>query len=273
MGFWSRSIPLSTASINRESINGGRSPVLGIGAQRAPGARRLVQCAGRSLPAEAMAPARPQARPVCRPRRRPGQHSRVFFYVNILNIVEIWVLYQNKEVIFYPISRFSEFLFSIMQAGDALIQLYHSFITGFETKINLLKLAHIAVTVSRQYLEKEAAIAYLEGVIEKLRATKEPRIEEPIIYVKMQIAALNLETGNQKDCKRFLEEGKAALDSMTDIDPSVHASFFWVSSLDRKSRQEFSAFYKDTLLYLAYTSVELNLFRKCSRWYGFLKLQ
>ncbi|KAI3690188.1 hypothetical protein L2E82_48163 [Cichorium intybus] len=145
---------------------------------------------------------------------------------------------------------------AVFQAGDALIQLYNNFITDFETKINLLKLAHFAVIVSRQYSEKEAAISYLEGVIEKLRVTKETRIEEPILYIKMQIAIFNLEKGDQKECKNLLEDGKSTLDSMTDIDPSVYANYYWVSSQYHKSRQEFAEFYKNSLLYLAYTSVE-----------------
>ncbi|XP_073126146.1 26S proteasome non-ATPase regulatory subunit 13 homolog B-like [Henckelia pumila] len=145
---------------------------------------------------------------------------------------------------------------AVFQAGDALIQLYHNFIADFETKINLLKLAHFAVIVSRQYPQKMAAINYLEGVIEKLRATKETRIDEPILYIKMQIATLQLESGDQKECKRLLEEGKSTLDGMTDIDPSVYASYYWISSQFHKFRQEFAEFYKSALLYLAYTSVE-----------------
>lgn len=134
--------------------------------------------------------------------------------------------------------------------------MYHNFITDFETKINLLKLAHFAVIVSRQYSEKEAAVGYLDGIIEKLQATREHRIEEPILYIKMQIAMFKLEQGQQKECKKLLEEGKTTLDSMTDIDPSVYASFYWVSSQYHKFRKEFSEFYKTALLYLAYTSVE-----------------
>ncbi|KAA8525819.1 hypothetical protein F0562_007674 [Nyssa sinensis] len=145
---------------------------------------------------------------------------------------------------------------AVFQAGDALIQLYHNFITDFETKINLLKLAHFAVIVSRQYSEKEAAIGYLEGVIDKLPATRESRIEEPILYIKMQIAIIQLEKGDQKECKKLLEDGKSTLGSMTDIDPSVYASYYWVASQYHKSHQEFAEFYKSALLYLAYTSVE-----------------
>lgn len=145
---------------------------------------------------------------------------------------------------------------TLIQAGDTLVQLYHNFITDFETKINILKLAHFAVTVSKQYSDKETAIHYLEGVIEKLSNTGEMRIEEPVLYIKMQIASFNLEKGEQKECKTLLEEGKSTLDSMTDIDPSVYSSYYWVSSQYHKSRQEFAEFYKSALLYLAYTSVE-----------------
>ncbi|MBA0584227.1 hypothetical protein Gorai_015051, partial [Gossypium raimondii] len=119
---------------------------------------------------------------------------------------------------------------TVFQAGDALIKLYRNFITDFETKINPLKLAHFAVIVSQQYAEKEAAISFLEGVIEKLQATKEQRIEEPILYIKMQISKFKLEQGDQKECKKLLEDGKSTLDSMTDIDPSVYATYYWVSS-------------------------------------------
>ncbi|XP_057521235.1 26S proteasome non-ATPase regulatory subunit 13 homolog B-like [Amaranthus tricolor] len=165
-------------------------------------------------------------------------------------------LYQKK--LWHQLTeKLEEFIaLAVFQAGDALIQLYHNFITEFETKLNLLKVAHFAVIVSRQYAEKEAAIGYLEGVIEKLRATRETRVEEPVLHIKMQIALFKLEQGEQKECTKLLEDGKAILDSMTDIDPSVHASFYWVSSQYHKARQEFAAFYKNALLYLAYTSVD-----------------
>ncbi|KAK4490827.1 hypothetical protein RD792_001542 [Penstemon davidsonii] len=165
-------------------------------------------------------------------------------------------LYQRK--LWHQLTlKLEEFVaLAAFQAGDALIQLYHNFITDFETKINLLKLAHFSVIVSRRYSEKEAAVNYLEGVIEKLRNTRETRIEEPILYIKLQIATFKLEQGDRRECKKHLEEGKSTLDSMTDIDPSVYASYYWVSSQYHKSQQEFAEFYKSALLYLAYISVE-----------------
>lgn len=146
--------------------------------------------------------------------------------------------------------------FLSVQAGDALIQLYNHFILDFETKINLLKFAHFTVVVSRQYLEKDAGIDYLEGVISKLHDTREARVEEPILYVKMQIATFLLEKGNKKGCKKLLEEGKTTLDTMVDVDPSVHGAYYWVCSQYHKAHQDYCEFYKSSLLYLAYTTVE-----------------
>jgi 26S proteasome regulatory subunit N9 len=146
--------------------------------------------------------------------------------------------------------------FLLVQAGDALIHLYNHFISDFETKINLLKFAHFTVVISRQYLDKDSGINYLEGVISKLQDTRESRVEEPILYVRMQIATFLLEQGNQKECKKLLEEGKITLDGMVDVDPSVQASYFWICSQYHKACKDYSQFYKSALLYLAYTTVE-----------------
>jgi 26S proteasome regulatory subunit N9 len=46
----------------------------------------------------------------------------------------------------------------------------------------------------------------------------------------MQIAAWKLDQGEHKECKRLLDDGENTLDSTTDTDPSVYASYHWVSS-------------------------------------------
>ncbi|EFJ05758.1 hypothetical protein SELMODRAFT_187248 [Selaginella moellendorffii] len=163
-------------------------------------------------------------------------------------------LYRHK--LWHQLTLKLEKFFQHLRDGNDMINLYHEFITDFESKINHLKLAHFAVIVSQHYEEKEVAISYLEGVIGKLRATGDRRVEEPVLYVKMQIAALKLQKGELKECKVLLDEGKSTLESMTDVDPSVHASVHWVSSQYHKSKQEFTGFYRSALLYLAYTSVE-----------------
>ncbi|KAI9111943.1 hypothetical protein K1719_017633 [Acacia pycnantha] len=140
---------------------------------------------------------------------------------------------------------------SVFQDGDAMLQLYHNFIADFETKINLLQLAHLIVKASRQYPTKEASIDFLEGTIEKLQAIKEQRIEEPIVFMMMEIAFLKLEEGDPKECKKLIEHGKGILDSVTDVDTAVYAIYYSVLSQCHRACQEYDEFHKSSMLYLA----------------------
>uniref|UniRef100_A0A251T3X3 PSD13 N-terminal domain-containing protein n=1 Tax=Helianthus annuus TaxID=4232 RepID=A0A251T3X3_HELAN len=119
---------------------------------------------------------------------------------------------------------------TLFQDGDGLIHLYQKFIIDFETKINLLKVAHFAILVSRQYPMNEASISYLEGVIQRVRATKK--------------------------CKKLLEYGKSTLDRMANIDPSVCTQFYWASVLYHKYQKEYFECYMNVMLFLAYASEE-----------------
>lgn len=152
--------------------------------------------------------------------------------------------------------NFISFVPFLSQTGDLLIQLYHNFISEFDGKINQLKLAHFAVTVSRQYKDSTSAITFLEKVIEKLNSAKKHKINEPALYVTMQIAALKLQRGDRQGCKVLLEEAKVNLVGLTDVDPTIHSSVHWVSSQYYKSLQDFAEFYRSTLLYLSYTPAE-----------------
>eukprot|EP00898_Chlorokybus_atmophyticus_P000432 jgi/Chlat1/138/Chrsp1S00227 len=143
-----------------------------------------------------------------------------------------------------------------MKEGDALIRLYQNFISDFELKLNLLKVAQLAVVVSRQYSEPESAYSFLESVADKLADTKEVGVQQPVLFVRIQLAPLKLAMGDLKECKRIIDESKATLDSLTDVDPSVHATVHWVSSQYYKAKPDFAEFFKSALLYLAYTDID-----------------
>lgn len=144
----------------------------------------------------------------------------------------------------------------VFRQGDVLVQLYERFITDFELKLNLLTLAQIVVEISTLYQDRAVAIKFLEQLVAKLTEAKLPRAQQPILYARMQIAMQKLHSGDVLVCKEMLEEGKSALDSMSEVDPSVHALVHLVSSLYYKARQDFAEYYKSGMLYLAYTSTD-----------------
>lgn len=132
--------------------------------------------------------------------------------------------------------------------GASLIPLYHSFIADLASRINVLKLAHFAVIVSRQYTDLGAATEFLTSVIAMLRGQegaagsssaasssklmgagagtgpegskqKARRIEEAVVYMSMQMAALKLQSGEQRECKQLLDQARATLDAFQGAPP------------------------------------------------------
>ena len=140
------------------------------------------------------------------------------------------------------------------QTGDLLVNLYHNFITDFEHRISPLKLGHIAVAVSSRYADRLAAAQFMDDVITKIADQKQRGHEEPILYLKMHVALLKVHEGAAADARKMIEEGKAALDALPSVDPSVSAAFHYVNAKYHKSKQHFSEFYRTGMLYLAYVS-------------------
>mmetsp|Transcript_18621 Transcript_18621/g.25819 ORF Transcript_18621/g.25819 Transcript_18621/m.25819 type:complete len:399 (+) Transcript_18621:358-1554(+) len=155
----------------------------------------------------------------------------------------------------------------VFQQDGLLIQLYKFFIFHIESKLNPLRLAQIIVAVSSRFPERADALGFLsEAVIRLLeeaeggnKIVKETialRMKEPILYIRMHIALLKLQGGEVATCKEMIEEGKSLLESLTDVDPSVNAAMYHVSSMLHKVKQNFAEFYKSGMLYLAYISVD-----------------
>ena len=105
--------------------------------------------------------------------------------------------------------------------GDFLIPLYEHFIASFALKINLLKLAHIAITIAQQYSEPDDAIQFLERVITQLEESKLPRSDQPILILRATIAQYKLKMGYVQECKALVEAAKESLDSLHDVSMAV----------------------------------------------------
>ena len=137
---------------------------------------------------------------------------------------------------------------------DVLVRLYTRFVSDFEERLNQLKLAHLAVAVSARMGDPAAAVAFLQGVAAKV--AEAPRSEAPLLYIRMHIALLHLQSGDLVAAKAGVEEGRTALDALPDADATVQAAVYFVAAQLAKAKQEFAEFYKAGLLYLAYVHTE-----------------
>lgn len=138
------------------------------------------------------------------------------------------------------------------QGDGFLIDLYQNFISGFGHKINLLKLAFFAVATSKQMPQHQQGMSFLQDVISNLEASKQPDKEEPILYLKMQIAQYELIAGNLSECKSLMHQGAEELASIDEADPQLSAAVHYVAMQYHKSQNEYAEFYRSALLYLAF---------------------
>jgi 26S proteasome regulatory subunit N9 len=85
-----------------------------------------------------------------------------------------------------------------------------------------LKLAHIAVAVAKEFKDADEAVGFLNGVVSRLVEAKQPKSEQPILFLKMNVAQYQLQSGNVHEAKALVEEGKETLDALHDVrDPAA----------------------------------------------------
>ena len=170
--------------------------------------------------------------------------------------------------------------------GDLPSSIFQSFILDFAHKINILKLAHFAVSLltstdgtalsingvgidfklaqfpgiqvhaSKYQPSPSQSIDLLNSVIAKIVEMKVARSAEPVLFLKMHVAQFKLETGVVPDAKQLVEAGREELDRLSDVDPSVSAAVHYVASLYFKAIANYAEFYRSTLMYLSFVSSE-----------------
>lgn len=138
--------------------------------------------------------------------------------------------------------------------GDLTVVLYNGFIADLGNKLNLLRLAHLAVHASKHVKDPAQALAFLKAALDKLVEWKLPRSEEPTLFLRMNVAQQQLEMGAVAECKAAIEEGAVALERLPEPDPSVSASVHYVSSLYYKLKKDYAKFYRSSMQYLAFVS-------------------
>ncbi|WZN66798.1 regulatory subunit of 26S proteasome [Chloropicon roscoffensis] len=162
-----------------------------------------------------------------------------------------------------------------------LVDMYTNFVLPFALRLNALKLAQIAVKVSQQHAQPQQAIEFLEGTKALLNDAgagsssssgagaskgvedeeegspqKEEVDTEPTLFLKMSIGQLFLQSGSTDKASDLMDLGIKMLDRMEDVDPTVTASVYSLSSQYHKVHRNFDEFYKSSLLYLAYVTTE-----------------
>jgi 26S proteasome regulatory subunit N9 len=128
--------------------------------------------------------------------------------------------------------------------------------SGFGSRMNAVKHAALAIRVSKQHGDAEAdieeSISFLEAVGTKVTSDK-----EALLLLRLEIARRTLQAGRVEEAKEKLEACKAVLADFAELDSSVNSAYYRVSALLQKTLGEAGEFYTCSLLYLAYTPLDL----------------
>jgi len=170
------------------------------------------------------------------------------------DIADLITLYQKK--LWHQLTLKLEDCFSrpAFNKGDVPVELYNHFVSDFASKINLLKLSQIAVHVSKHIQSPAQTATFLQSVVERVKEMKLTRSDQPLLFLNMHVAQQNLEMGQVQECKVLVEDGKEALERLSDVDPSVSAAVHYVSSLYYKLKKDYAEFYRSSMMYLAFVS-------------------
>jgi len=141
-----------------------------------------------------------------------------------------------------------------LKTSNHLIEFYHNVISEFSYKLNQLQHVHLAIEASKQYSYPEA-ITFLESLKPKLPSSWSDS-KEALILLQTQIAANKLKLNELGECKNLLEEAKTQLDALMGVDSSVYSNYYLCWAEFYKVKGMPNEFYKNGLMYLAYTPLQ-----------------
>jgi len=113
----------------------------------------------------------------------------------------------------------------VLKNEKALLELYHQFITSFETKINPFGLVEICSVIIECISDKKEAVAFIEKLKEKVKVC-----DEAIWLCKVLQGQLYLESLNDlESTKKIIEDLKDVLEEAGNITP-VHGKYYMLAA-------------------------------------------
>jgi len=132
-----------------------------------------------------------------------------------------------------------------LQSEDSLIQLYHNFISSFETKINPYGLVEILAVVVGYISDKKEAVLFLDKLKEKVKIN-----DEAVWYCRVMQGQIHLEyLQDLESTKLIIEDLKEVLEESGNV-TAVHGKYFLLASQYYRRVGKHSEYYRCGLQFL-----------------------
>uniref|UniRef100_A0A7S4KKK1 PCI domain-containing protein n=1 Tax=Paramoeba aestuarina TaxID=180227 RepID=A0A7S4KKK1_9EUKA len=154
-----------------------------------------------------------------------------------------------------------EFIHTENSYGDKQLALYENFIQSFESKMNQLSLVQIIVRISKTIPD---AKNFLQDALSRQVAreaaaniaTITPDIPQARVFCECETASMRLRTGDHQYAKEVIESSEKFLETSLGVEALVFSSHYRLQLEYHKALMVPEGYYKNSLLYLAYTPLE-----------------
>ncbi len=110
------------------------------------------------------------------------------------------------------------------------------------------------MSLSNNEIDPKEAIEFLQAVSKRLEEKKGSN--EAVCILKTEIATWLLRTKDYEGCRDLLRTVRDTIDKTGHVDNTVHAAYYKTYAEYLKVTEDPNEFYKNALLYLAYTPIE-----------------
>ncbi|KAF6841543.1 proteasome regulatory particle subunit [Colletotrichum musicola] len=125
---------------------------------------------------------------------------------------------------------------------------YRVFILKFADKINQLKLVDLALKAATECKDDEERLAFLQGVAKKV---DNENSQDALVYASVAVARVKLNLEDMDGARKDLDSAERILDSFDSVETIVHAAFYDANANYYQRKMDFTAYYRNALLYLA----------------------
>ncbi|KAH9476676.1 putative 26S proteasome regulatory subunit rpn9 [Psilocybe cubensis] len=138
-------------------------------------------------------------------------------------------------------------------SGPFRQRVFELFVRDFESKLNQLRLAEMAVKVAGVI---DAPQNFLTALLSRIDKETAP---EAHVILLTAIAKAKLLFGDQQGTKTDIDAAQKILDSLDSVENSVNAAYYRVAADYFKMKGDFASYYKNSLLYLACVDIEKDM--------------
>lgn len=123
--------------------------------------------------------------------------------------------------------------------------LFTQFLATVEDKINPLAYVSLGISASELCATPQDSIAFMQKIAEKVED------ENVRKFAELRIASYYIQTGEVPQAKKIIDGASKLVDELQVTDQAIMAMYYGVSCEYYKHKREYTAYYRNALLYLA----------------------